>query len=90
MVPECVLHSVALDTSFDPFHQNLVSKIKVSHIEELFHELSVRMQVSPGQAAEVCVVQVQQVLWCAGGGAALTVLHQTQPQSPSLTRQQAV
>lgn len=56
----------------------------------MLHELSVRKQVPPGQAAEVCVVQVQQVLRRAGGGAALTVLHQTQPQSPSLSRQQAI
>lgn len=49
----------------------------MSHIEELLHELSVGVQVSPGQAAEVRVVQVEEVLGCTGRGAALTVLHHT-------------
>lgn len=58
------------------------------HIEELLHEQSVGVQVPPGQAAEVCVVQVEEVLGHTGGSAALTVLHQTQPQRISLSRQQ--
>lgn len=62
----------------------------MSHIEELLHYLSVGVKVSPGQAAEVCVVQVQKVLGCTGRGAALTVLHHTQPQCASLAREQAI
>lgn len=62
----------------------------VPHIEELLHQESVRVQVPPGQAAEVCVVQVEEVLGHTGSGAALAVLHQTQPQRTSLSRQQTV
>lgn len=63
---------------------------RMSHPEELLHELSVRMQVSPWQAAEVCVIQVQQVFRCTGRSAAFTVLHQTKPQSTSLAREQTI
>lgn len=65
-------------------------KARMSHIEELLHQLSVGVQVSPGQAAEVCVVQVQKVLGCTGRGAALTVLHHAQPQCTSLTGQKTI
>lgn len=53
--------------------------VQGSHIEQLLHQLSVGVQVSPWQAAEVCVVQVEKVLGCTGRAAALTVLHHTQP-----------
>lgn len=64
--------------------------VRGSHIEELLHQLSVRVQVSPGQAAEVRVVQVEKVLGRTGRGAALTVLHHAQPQCTSLAGEQTI
>lgn len=65
-------------------------KRRLSHIKELLHQLGVWVQVSPGQAAQVSVIQVEKVLRCAWRGAALTVLHHTQPQCTSLAGQQAI
>lgn len=67
-----------------------MQKGRRSHIEELLHQQSVGVQVSPGQATEVCVVQVEKVLRCTGRGAALAVLHHTQPQCTSLAGQQTI
>lgn len=61
-----------------------------SHIEQLLHELGVGVQVSPGEAAQVRVIQVEQVLGGPRGGAALAVLHHTQPQCTSLAGQQTI
>ena len=60
------------------------------YLEELLHELGVGVQLGPGQAAQVCVVQVEQVVRGAGGSAALAVPHHALPQCPPLAWQQAL